>query len=58
MTARVIDIRTRRPVVNLRLVQYDDLQVEHARKIERMLAETERVMAGERPSDSEPQGAA
>ena len=52
MTARVIDIRTRRPVVNLRLVQYDDLQVEHARKIERMLAETERVMAGEKPCDT------
>ena len=52
MTAQVIDIRTRRPVVRLRLVQYDDIAIEHARKVEMMLAETERAMAGERPSDT------
>ena len=42
----------------LRLVKYDDLQVEHARKVEKMLAETERLMSGDAtPCDVQPEGA-
>lgn len=45
----VIDIRTRKPVVWPRLIQYDDVRTEFARMVERRLDEMDSVMAGHDP---------
>lgn len=50
--------RTRMLKAKLRLAEYPDPRIQFAREVERRFHEIEQTMAGDRPSDTEPNGVA